>query len=127
MQISQMFIGLLVNMWTLQQKQVGTCAQLLSRDSAYFVRQFLCLAFYQVILHTVHTLNLSHHRPYTLIQNGLPCLVSDDNIKASLVMYGSYFVLFCKFFYDSYVAKRNAKFASASSGENHRVMRVSKL
>jgi len=68
MQISQMFIGLLVNMWTLQQKQ-----------------------------------------------NGLPCLVSDDNIKASLVMYGSYFVLFCKFFYDSYVAKRNAKFASASS------------
>ena len=52
--------------------------------------------------------------------------MSDDNIKASLVMYGSYFVLFCKFFYDSYVGKRNAKFAAASSGENQGAKRVSK-
>lgn len=59
MQISQMFIGLLVNTWTLQTKQ-----------------------------------------------NGLPCHVSDENIKASLLMYASYFVLFCKFFFDSYMSKR---------------------
>jgi len=47
-------------------------------------------------------------------QNGLPCHVSDENIKASLLMYASYFVLFCKFFYDTYMSKmKNARSASA--------------
>jgi len=46
-------------------------------------------------------------------QNGLPCHVSDENIKASLLMYASYFVLFCKFFYDTYMSKmKNARSTS---------------
>ena len=59
---------------------------------------------------------------WCIFQDGLPCHVSDENIKASLLMYFSYFVLFCKFFYDSYMSKmkdaRAAKLAAASkSGE----------
>ena len=56
-----------------------------------------------------------------VLQNGLPCHVSDENIKASLLMYASYFVLFCKFFYNSYMAKmkdaRAARLAVSSFGE----------
>ena len=40
--------------------------------------------------------------------------MSDENIKASLLMYASYFVLFCKFFYDTYMSKmKNARSAAA--------------
>lgn len=46
--------------------------------------------------------------------------MSDENIKASLLMYASYFVLFCKFFYDSYMSKmkdaRAARLAASASG-----------
>ena len=38
-----------------------------------------------------------------LSQIGLPCHVSDENTRASLLMYASYFALFSKFFCDNYV------------------------
>ena len=57
---------------------------------------------------------LCSHSSLLPFQNGLPCHVSDENIKASLLMYASYFVLFCKFFYDTYMSKmKSAKSASA--------------
>ncbi len=40
-------------------------------------------------------------------QSGLECHVSDQNIKLSLLMYASYFVLFGRFFYNAYL--RNDK------------------
>ena len=59
--------------------------------------------------------------PPLSFQNGLPCHVSDENIKASLLMYASYFVLFCKFFFDSYMSKRRdaraARLAASAPGE----------
>ena len=39
-------------------------------------------------------------------QNGEACNVSEQNIKLSLLMYFSYFVLFARFFYKAYVDKR---------------------
>lgn len=41
-----------------------------------------------------------------LIQDGEACNVSVQNIKLSLLMYFSYFVLFARFFYKAYVDKR---------------------
>ena len=56
---------------------------------------------------------LCSHSSLLPFQNGLPCHVSDENIKASLLMYASYFVLFCKFFYDTYMSKmKNARSTS---------------
>src|SRR5581483_2922808 len=40
---------------------------------------------------------------------GEKCDVSDENIQLSLLMYSSYFVLFVRFFYNSYIGKRNKK------------------
>ena len=37
--------------------------------------------------------------------SGLQCGVSDTNLKLSLLMYCSYFVLFARFFYNAYVNK----------------------
>lgn len=42
-------------------------------------------------------------------QNGMQCGVSDTNLKLSLLMYCSYFVLFARFFYDAYVLKNERK------------------
>jgi len=42
-------------------------------------------------------------------QNGLQCGVSDTNLKLSLLMYCSYFVLFARFFYNAYVNKCERK------------------
>lgn len=42
-------------------------------------------------------------------QDGLECHVSDQNIKLSLLMYASYFVLFGQFFYNAYVSPPPAK------------------
>lgn len=51
---------------------------------------------------------------YQLKQNGEACHVSEQNIKLSLLMYFSYFVLFARFFYKAYVDKRSPrKFDSA--------------
>lgn len=43
---------------------------------------------------------------YQLKQNGEACNVSEHNIKMSLLMYFSYFVLFARFFYKAYVDRR---------------------
>ena len=40
---------------------------------------------------------------YQMKQDGLECQVSDTNIKLSLLMYISYFVLFARFFYNVYL------------------------
>ena len=40
---------------------------------------------------------------------GLQCGVSDTNLKLSLLMYCSYFVLFARFFYNAYVNKCERK------------------
>ena len=39
---------------------------------------------------------------YQMKENGMDCQVSDTNIKISLLMYTSYFVLFARFFYNAY-------------------------
>ena len=38
-------------------------------------------------------------------QNGEQCQVSDENLKVSLIMYGTYFILFAQFFLGSYIVK----------------------
>ena len=42
-------------------------------------------------------------------QNGKQCNVSDTNLKLSLLMYCSYFVLFARFFYNAYFVKSDRK------------------
>ena len=39
---------------------------------------------------------------YQMKEDGQDCQVSDTNIKISLLMYTSYFVLFARFFYNAY-------------------------
>jgi hypothetical protein len=38
-------------------------------------------------------------------KNGEICQVTDENLKVSLVMYGTYFLLFAQFFLGSYIFK----------------------
>jgi hypothetical protein len=40
-------------------------------------------------------------------KNGDMCQVTDENLKVSLVMYGTYFLLFAQFFLGSYIFKRS--------------------
>ena len=42
-------------------------------------------------------------------KNGEMCQVTDENLKVSLVMYGTYFLLFGQFFLGSYVFKTTRK------------------
>jgi len=42
-------------------------------------------------------------------QDGVDCRVSDNNLKLSLIMYTSYFVLFARFFYNAYVSSFDKK------------------
>lgn len=42
---------------------------------------------------------------YQVKQNGIACDVSDRNINLCLIMYSSYFILFARFFYKSYLKK----------------------
>ena len=39
-------------------------------------------------------------------QNGEMCQVTDENLKVSLGMYGTYFLLFAHFFLGSYIYKK---------------------
>ena len=48
-----------------------------------------------------------------LKQNNEPCHVSEQNIKLSLLMYFSYFVLFARFFYKAYVDRRSPRKGAA--------------
>jgi elongation of very long chain fatty acids protein 6 len=38
-------------------------------------------------------------------KNGEMCQVTDENLKVSLIMYGTYFLLFAHFFLGSYIYK----------------------
>jgi len=46
-----------------------------------------------------------NYMAFTFKQNGMQCGVSDTNLKLSLLMYTSYFVLFARFFYNAYFNK----------------------
>lgn len=46
---------------------------------------------------------------YSLSQMGVPCKIPEATAKFALVMYGSYFVLFARFFFNSYFGKRDTK------------------
>ena len=55
-----------------------------------------------------------------LYHSGMKCGVSETNLKMSLLMYSSYFVLFARFFYNTYVgskAGKNGKSKASSAGE----------
>jgi len=41
--------------------------------------------------------------------NGEMCQVTDENLKVSLVMYGTYFLLFAHFFLGSYIFKSSSR------------------
>ena len=56
---------------------------------------------------------------------GMKCGVSETNLKMSLLMYSSYFVLFAKFFYNTYVGAGTAgKGKTSSAGEM--IMKIEK-
>jgi len=46
---------------------------------------------------------------YQSLQNGVACDVNERNVILSLMMYASYFILFARFFYKSYVTSRDEK------------------
>merc|ERR1719357_1722206 len=46
-----------------------------------------------------------NYMAFSYKQNGMQCGVSDTNLKLSLLMYTSYFVLFARFFYNAYFNK----------------------
>jgi len=49
---------------------------------------------------------LVNYIAYTLKRRGVECGVSDTNLQLSLLMYTSYFVLFARFFYNTYFKRR---------------------
>lgn len=51
---------------------------------------------------------------YQLKQGGEECHVTDPNIKLSLLMYFSYFVLFAKFFHKAYLSKKDENYYKKS-------------
>jgi len=59
----------------------------------------------QIIQMVVGT--LVNYWTYQMKQDGLECHVSDTNIKLSLLMYISYFVLFARFFYNAYLKPKS--------------------
>ena len=56
-----------------------------------------------------HNRNKMQHFYKIFLLAGLQCGVSDTNLKLSLLMYCSYFVLFARFFYNAYVNKCERK------------------
>jgi len=61
-----------------------------------------------------------NYMAFSYKQNGMQCGVSDTNLKLSLLMYTSYFVLFARFFYNAYVSKGSTEKALSKS-ENKRM------
>jgi len=64
---------------------------------------------------------------YQIKQDGMECGVSDNNIKISLLMYISYFVLFARFFYNAYMSRREEKpkgLRNVDSNENFQKKKV---
>ena len=45
-----------------------------------------------------------------LLTSGMSCGVSETNLRLSLLMYSSYFILFARFFYNAYFAQSQRKF-----------------
>jgi hypothetical protein len=54
--------------------------------------------------------------------NGEMCQVTDENLKVSLVMYGTYFLLFAHFFLGSYIFK-----SSLSRGKKQKEEIIKKI
>ena len=52
---------------------------------------------------------LVNYWTYQMKEDGLECQVSDTNIKLSLLMYISYFVLFARFFYNAYLKPKSSE------------------
>jgi elongation of very long chain fatty acids protein 6 len=52
---------------------------------------------------------------YTLKTLGQPCSVTDENILFSFIMYGSYFMFFCHFFYLAYLKKTTKKLSDCKA------------
>jgi len=50
-----------------------------------------------------------NYMAYQFKQNGMECGVSNTNLKLSLIMYTSYFVLFARFFYNTYFCNTKGK------------------
>jgi len=50
---------------------------------------------------------------YQVLQRGEPCRVNMDNIRYSVLMYFSYFLLFAQFFYTAYMRKSSYRKAAA--------------
>ena len=44
------------------------------------------------------------------MSSGMSCGVSETNLRLSLLMYSSYFILFARFFYNAYFAQSERKF-----------------
>ena len=49
---------------------------------------------------------------YVVLMSGMSCGVSETNLRLSLLMYSSYFILFARFFYNAYFAQSQRKFCS---------------
>jgi hypothetical protein len=58
-----------------------------------------------------------NYMAFTFKQNGMQCGVSDTNLKLSLLMYTSYFVLFARFFYNAYFNKSQKAESGSSKAE----------
>lgn len=60
-------------------------------------------------------------------QSGMKCGVSETNLKMSLLMYSSYFVLFAKFFYNTYVGSgTGGKGKGKVSSAGEMIMKIEK-
>lgn len=60
-------------------------------------------------------------------QNGMQCRVSDTNLKLSLLMYCSYFVLFARFFYNAYLGGKSEskqKLSQTKLGESENLCKL---
>lgn len=63
----------------------------------------VCITSLQLVQMVVGVIVNVH--AYQVKQAGIACDVSDRNINLCLIMYSSYFILFARFFYKSYLKK----------------------
>lgn len=59
-------------------------------------------------------------RAWQYKKNGEFCQVTDENLKVSFVMYGTYFLLFAQFFLGSYIYK-------SSTGKSRKEETIKKI
>ncbi|KAL1491338.1 hypothetical protein ABEB36_011947 [Hypothenemus hampei] len=60
---------------------------------------------------------------HQLLQQGIKCHVTPFNVKLSVAMYFSYFVLFARFFYKAYIAKNNGSRKGAPTNPDYPLMK----